>query len=274
MLFPEKSVLWTVMLCLPFAPLPASAKSKGEVVMLRIATTPSLHYTGLLSTLLAPFELKNKEKVVVVPVETEKAFNLARNGEVDVVIVNDPESEASFMEDGFGVNHTRFMHSYFMIVGPPNDPAKIKGEKANYAFYKISEKKAPFISSGDDSEIHKKEKRLWESVEINKKGGWYSETRKGVEEALMLADDKKGYTLADRYVYAFLKNMIKLVVLTDKDDPYLKNVYSVIAVNPKRFTYVKYGSAQMLIEYLTSQRAKEIISGYKINGEQLFYAGE
>lgn len=266
----KKSVM-LVAFYLFLTPLPVIAKE--EVLCLRVAVTPSVYNSTILTPLLSPFEKKNRLRVDVVAAETEKALKLAENGEVDAVIVNDPDQEMAFMEKGFGSDHKSFMHSYFMIVGPPSDPAKVKGERANYAFYKIAEKMAIFVSGGNKSEAVPWERRLWDRADVKKLGKWYIEAGKDMDETLMVADEKRGYTLSDRFTYIAMKDMIRIVALVDKD-PNLKNVYSIMAVNPNRYTHVKYGTAVMLIEYLSSKEAQEIINGFKITGEQLFYPGE
>jgi tungstate transport system substrate-binding protein len=271
MSFPKKTLLYSLVLCLSFASSPIFAAD--AVLHLRIATVPSIYNSGILPVLLSPFEEKNKVEVDIIGTKTEMALKMAEEGEVDALIINDPELEASFMEKGLGSDYKSFMYNYLLIVGPPSDPAGIKGEKARYAFFRISEKKAPFISRGDGSEMNRKEKRLWNSIEHKRMGGWYFETGKDMEETLFAASERKGYTLSDRLTYEVVKDMIGLAVLGEKEDPYLKNIYSVIAVNPQRYPHVKYGTAVMLIEYLRSKDAQGIINGFKVGGQQLFYAG-
>lgn len=272
MIFPKKTFFCIIMLSLSLTSSPVFAKE--EAAMLRLATTPNPYKSGLLSILLSHFERKNRLKVEVVVAETEKAFTLAENGEVDAVLVNDPDLERAFIEKGFGSEYNTFMHSYFVIVGPSSDPAKIKGESAKYAFYRIAEKMAPFISGGDESDTHQREKMLWESAYVKKKGGWYSKTGKDMNETILLADEKKGYTICDKFSYALVRDLIGLDILVTGEDPYLKDTYSIIAVNPQRHPRVRYGTALMLIEYLASKEAQDLINDFKINGEQLFHAGE
>lgn len=253
--------------------MPAVAKDHN--LSLRIATHPYLFNSGLLPSLIPEFERKNKLTIEVVIVNTENALKLAEKGDVDVVLVEDSEAQMSFMERGLGTDLRHFVSSYYIIIGPASDPAKIKGEKtAKYAFYKISEKKSIFVSRGDVSEIDRREKMLWESAYVKKRGDWYLEARKGMDETLMIADEKNGYTLCDEFTYLTMKDMVGLDVMIKEKDPYLKQSYNIIAVNPKRYPMVKYGAAMMFIEYLTSNEVQRIINNSKITGEQLFYAGE
>lgn len=271
MLFPKKIVI--ILFLLNLISQPAFAKS-GDI-SLRVAVAPMIYNSGILSLLLPSFERKNKLTVEIVAVNTENAFMLAEKGDVDALIVEDSNLEMSFMGNGFGSDHRHFASSYFIILGPPSDPARIKGEKtAKYAFYKISEKKALFISRGDDSEVDQREKIVWESAYVKKKGEWYIETGKGMDETVIMADVKMGYTICDKLTYTALKEMIRLEILINERDPYMKETFNIIAVNPKRYPKVKYGTAMMFIDYLMSKGAQDIINNFKINGEQLFYPGE
>lgn len=267
----KKTVLCLIAFVIIILP-PVYAKEK--FLFLKLAVPPSVIDSGVLNTLLPKFEKKNNLRVEVVGAETAKALKLAENGEVDAVMTNDPDLEFPFMEKRLGSDRKVFMHSNLVIVGPPSDPARIKGEGAKYAFYNIAETKAPFISRGDGSDIHQREKWLWASVNVKEKGKWYMETGKDMAGTLIVASEKKGYTLSDLQSYAVTKEMLELEVLIDGDPTYLKTVYSIIAVSPKRFPFVKYGTAMMLIEYLTSREAQYRIAGYVVNGERPFCAGE
>lgn len=272
MAFSKKTIICLLGFYFVFAP-PVFAKANNS--SLRLAIVPMIYNSGILSLIIPTFERKNKLIVEVVAVNTETALNLAEKGDVDLVLVEDSEMEMSFMEKGLGADIKHFASSYYVILGPASDPARIKGEKtAKYAFYKISEKKALFVSRGDGSEIDQKEKIVWESAYVKKKGEWYIETGKGMDETLMAADEQKGYTLCDKLTYAVMKDMVRLEILINEKDPYLKDTFNIIAVNPKRYPQVKYGTSMMFIDYLMSKEAQNIINKFKINGEQLFYSGE
>jgi len=272
MAFSKRTVICLLGFCFILAP---SVFAKGGNITLRLATAPIIYNSGLLSFLLPPFEKKYKLNVDIVAVNTEAALNMAEKGEVDAVLVEDSEQEMSFMAKGLGADIRHVASSYFIIIGPSSDPAGIKGEKtAKYAFYKISEKKAVFVSRGDGSEMDQREKMLWKSAYVNKKGDWYLETGSGMDETIVAADGKMGYTICDELTYAVMKDMIGLEVLLKEKDPYIREVYNIIAVNPRRYPQVKYGTAMMFIEYITSNEAQGIINNFKINGEQLFYIGE
>lgn len=272
MLLSKKTAICLMGFYFIFAP---PVVAKGNNSSLRLAVAPFIYNSGILSFLIPPFERKNKLTIEVVAVNPESAFMLAERGDVDALIVEDSNLEMSFMGNGFGADHRHFTSSYFIILGPPSDPAKVKGEKtAKYAFYKISEKKALFVSRGDGSEIDQREKIVWESAYVKKKGEWYIETGRGMDETLMVADEKKGYTLCDKLTYAFMKDMVRLEILINEKDPYLKDTFNIIAVNPTRYPQVKYGTAMMFIDYLMSKEAQNQIRNFRLNGEQLFYPEE
>ncbi len=248
--------------------------AKEKVLRLKIAVHPSVVDSGVLNIFIQKFEKRNNLKVDVIPAETSNALKLAENGEVDAVITDDPDLEFPFMEKRLGSDRKVFMHSNLVIVGPSDDPARIKGEGAKYAFYNIAEKKAPFVSRGDGSEIHQREKWLWDSVNVKEKGKWYMETGKDMAKTLLVASERRGYTLSDMHTYAITKEILDLEILIEGDPAYLKTVYSIIPVNPKRYPFVKYGTAVMLKDYLSSREAQYGIAGYVVNGERPFGVGE
>jgi tungstate transport system substrate-binding protein len=242
-------------------------------VNLKLATTTSTENSGLLGVLLPPFEERYNIKVEVIAVGTGAAIQLGKNGDVDVVLVHARAEEDKMVEEGYGVNRRDVMHNDFIIVGPPDDPAGIKGEKdAALALTKIanSEKQVFFVSRGDKSGTHIKELELWQSAGIEPKGEWYLEIGQGMEAALLVADERQGYVLADRGTYLATKDKIELVILSE-GDPRLFNPYGIIAVNPAVHPHVKYMEAMQLIAWMTSIEGQKIIGEYKQQGEVLFF---
>ncbi|MFQ5914924.1 MAG: substrate-binding domain-containing protein [Nitrospinota bacterium] len=237
---------------------------------LRLATTTSTANSGLLDTLLPPFEKARGVKVDVIPVGTGKALKLGRNGDVDVVMVHSPPAEARFVREGYGVGRREFMYNDFVIVGPGEDPAGIRGtEDAVKALTLIAEKGATFISRGDDSGTHKKERRLWEEAGRNPSGAWYLEVGQGMGKSLIIADERRAYTLSDRATYLAFRNKISLKALSE-GDPRLFNPYGIIAVNPAKHPHVNYRLATALIAYVTGPEGQRIIREFKKFGRQLF----
>lgn len=237
---------------------------------LRLATTTSVQDSGLMPYLLAHFEKKCGCNVDVIAVGSGQALKLASNGDVDMVLVHDPASEEKFVRDGYGVNRKTFMVNDFVLLGPGRDPARIKGMKdAARAFSKIQKSGAPFISRGDASGTHQKEKHFWEKAGIVPAGPWYLDIGQGMGAVLTMADEKNGYTICDRATYLTRTSQLKLKVLVE-GDPDLLNYYSLIEVNPERFPSVKSGLARRLIDWLCSDAGQKLIGGYTAGGHQLF----
>lgn len=242
----------------------------GAQERLRLATTTSVQDSGLLPCLLGPFEKECNCTVDVIAVGTGQALRLAANGDVDLVIVHDPESERKFIEDGFGIGRRTFMVNDFVILGPPTDPARIRGMKdAAQAFAKIQKNAANFVSRGDESGTHLKEKHLWQKAGVIAGGAWYLEIGQGMGAVLTMADEKQGYTLSDRATYLARNTQLKLQILVE-GDPDLINYYSALQVNPARFPAVKSGLAHRLVDWLCTPEGQALIGNYSVRGNKLF----
>lgn len=243
----------------------------AEPIHLKLATTTSTENSGLLAQLLPPFEEKYNIKVDVVAVGTGAAMKLGENGDADVLLVHAREAEDKFIQDEYGVNRRDVMYNDFIILGPANDPAKIKeGKNAVSALTKIANQKSFFISRGDNSGTDQKEKALWKIANITPEGKWYMEAGQGMGATLQIANEKEAYVLCDRATFIAYKNKIELVILSE-GDPLLFNPYGVIAINPDRYPHVKYMEAMQLIAWVTSVEGQKIIREYKIDEEILFY---
>lgn len=250
------------------------AGSLGEGVQaqnrLRLATTTSTANSGLLRLLLPPFEKTHGVRVDVIPVGTGKALELGRNGDVDVVMVHAPDAEIRFVQEGHGVNRRQFMYNDFVVLGPSEDPAVIRRVKdAVRAFSLIEKKGATFVSRGDESGTHRKERRLWEKTGRHPTGAWYLEVGQGMGKTLIIADERRAYTLSDRGTYLAFRDKVGLEVLLE-GDPRLLNPYGIIAVNPSRHPHVRHRMAMALIEYVNGPRAQAIIRTFTVAGQPLF----
>ena len=253
-------------LLLALAALPTSAEER-----LRMSTTTSTENSGLLSVLLPPFEKKYGCKVDVVAVGTGKALKLGEAGDVDVVFVHARKLEDKFVANGYGVDRRDVMYNDFVLVGPRTTPRASGGRRsAPEAFRAISAKGSPFISRGDESGTHQKEKEIWASAGIVPRGAWYIEAGQGMGEVLTMATQKRGYTLSDRGTYIAFRKKTDLVVLRQGDNN-LWNPYGIIAVNPKKFPHAKYDLALKLIDFVTGPEGRALIAGFKVDGEQLFF---
>ena len=237
---------------------------------LKLATTTSTGDTGLLDDLLPVFEKKYDVKVDVISVGTGKALKLGENGDVDVVLVHARALEDAFVASGFGVDRRDVMYNDFIIVGPKEDPAGIIGLKdAAEAFKRIGTNKQLFISRGDESGTHQKEKEIWSKTTVNRTNGWYLEVGQGMSAALRIADEKLGYCLTDRGTYLAQKNTLSLVLLAEKD-PTLSNPYGIIAANPQKWPSAQYALAEKLIDWITSPDGQKRIGNFTRYGQQLF----
>jgi tungstate transport system substrate-binding protein len=198
-------------------------------------------------------------------------MRIAKKGEADMLFVHDPFREEKFVAEGYGTNRREVMHNAFVIVGPAKDPARIKGTKrATEALDLIAETGSPFVSRGDDSGTNIKELDLWDDAGINPKGkGWYYETGDKMGDTLLIANQKKAYTLTDIGTYLNYEKKIDLSVLL-QGDPALKNRYSVIAVNPDRFPAVRYREAMDFIAFVTSPEGQSVIAKYIRHGTRLY----
>ena len=248
------------------SPAPASKPKR-----LRMSTTTSTENSGLLAVLLPPFEREHNVKVDVIAVGTGKALKLGENGDVDVVFVHARQAEDKFVADGHGVDRRDVMHNDFVIVGPESDPLKLRSaETAAQAFAVLASGKASFVSRGDDSGTHKKEKKLWAAANLKPQGPWYVETGQGMGAVLRIADEKRAYTLTDRGTCIAYADKIALVVCFEGDKA-LFNPYGIIAVNPVRHPGVQHELAGKLIDYVTGPEGQEIIGSFRKKGKQLFY---
>jgi tungstate transport system substrate-binding protein len=240
-------------------------------VAIKMATTTSTDNSGLLEELLPKFKAKTGIAVHVIAVGTGKAIKHGENGDVDLILVHARAAEDKFVKDGFGINRRDVMHNDFIIIGPAEDPASIKGmSDVAEALKKIADTGSMFVSRGDDSGTHKKEKSLWKAAGIEPSGEWYMSAGQGMGAVLTIADEKRAYTITDRGTFIAYKSKINLPVLVE-GDKHLFNPYGVIAVNPKKHPHVKYGEAMKFIEWLTSEEAQKLIGNFKKDGEVLFH---
>lgn len=228
-----------------------------------LATTTSLHDTGLLEKVIQMFEQKTKIKVKPLVVGSGQAFALGKRGDVDILLVHDPSEENVFLKQGYGIARYEICYNDFYIVGPSDDPALVRSAPtAEEAMLRIYEKGVPFISRGDNSGTHKMEQRLWETIRVNPKDkSWYLQTGLGMGQTLLFADEKGGYTLADYGTFKVLDNRLTLVPLWGGGGR-LMNIYSVILVNPVRFPNVNAEGARKFAFFLKSEEVKEFIDRY------------
>lgn len=241
---------------------------------IRCASTTSIQNSGLFDYILPVFEKKTGIKVDVVAVGTGAAIEIGKRGDADVVFVHAKEQELKAVQEGYFVNRHDVMYNDFVIIGPQNDPLKIKGIKSvTEAFQRIAENNYPFVSRGDKSGTHTKELSIWKKLNIDpKRQRWYLEVGQGMEKTQRIANEKRAYTLTDRGTWLATKDKDKLeMLIVLEGDPLLLNQYGVMAVNPKRHKYLKYEEAMKFINWLISKEGQQTIASYKDKyGNQLF----
>ena len=261
-------LLVIVLACAAF--IPAGAKQKDII----LATTTSTQDSGLLDELVPVFEKNSGYRVKTIAVGSGQAMALGEKGEADVLLVHSPDAEEKFVKDGFGVNRLLVMHNDFVIIGPKEDRAGIKGVKsAAEAFTKIAASKSLFVSRGDKSGTHVKEQKIWKAAGIDpEKQTWYQQTGLGMGQTISVANEKLGYTLSDRATYLSLKAATDLVILVEGNGS-LKNIYHVIRVNPEKFTAVNAAGARAFSDFLVAPATQKMIGafGVKKYGEPLFF---
>lgn len=242
-------------------------------VRLILATTTSTRDSGLLDYILPDFQNESGVTVDVVAVGTGQALQLGEDGNADVLLVHARSLEDEFMAAGHGVRREDVMYNDFVIVGPPDDPAGIMGmNDAAAAFTKIAEAQAPFVSRGDDSGTHTKEKAIWQTAGITPEGDWYISAGQGMGAVLTMADEQQAYTLSDRATYLARTLEGTDLVIAVEGDPILFNPYGVIAVNPAKNDQINNALANQFIDWLVSLPVQEKIATFGVTefGSPLF----
>ncbi|MGA3084455.1 MAG: substrate-binding domain-containing protein [Thermodesulfobacteriota bacterium] len=253
------------------SPSMAAEKQQKNVIL---ATTTSTQDSGLLDVLIPIFEKETGYFVKTISVGSGQAMKMGEKGEVDVLLVHSPDAEKTFIAQEFGINRMLVMHNDFIIVGPSADPARIKGMKSSKKALKmIAQAGALFLSRGDNSGTHAKEKVLWKAAGINPEGQkWFQQTGLGMGQTLNVAAEKKGYILADRGTYLSLKKNLGLDILLE-GEPLLLNIYHVIEVNPAKWPKVNIAGAKAFAAFMVSKKTQEVIGkfGLKKYGSPLFF---
>ena len=258
----------TLFLALPWG---ASAE-EGSLERVLMATTTSTANSGLLDALLPAFEDSTGISVDFVAVGSGAALKLAENGDVDVVLIHAPEEEEEFVRNGYGIERVPLMHNDFVVLGPRSDPASIAGSTSVIgAFSRIAAHGlTAFITRGDESGTHVRERAIWQAAGLAPAGDWYLDAGQGMAACLGIADEKGGYILSDRGTYLAMQDDLEIAILFEGDS-LLVNPYSLIAVPPQRRPDGNYEGALRLIAWLTSTDGQERIAAFRVGGEMLFH---
>jgi tungstate transport system substrate-binding protein len=251
-------------------PSAEAAESKDKNVIL--STTTSTQDSGLLDVLVPLFEKQTGYSVKTVSVGTGQALSMAAKGDADVALVHAPSLEKRYVADGKLLNRRLVMYNDFVIIGPKDDPAKIKPAKTALAALKLIEQsKSPFVSRGDNSGTHNLEKTLWKEAGIQPKGDWYIEAGQGMGATLNIANERNAYTITDRGTLLALRNRVNLPILVE-GDKVLLNIYSVMEVNPANGSRVNPMGGKAFADFMVSPQAQNAIKSFGVEkfGQPLF----
>jgi tungstate transport system substrate-binding protein len=249
------------------------AAEEGETLLM--ATTTSTDNTGLLEYLMPPFTAKTGIGIKWISTGTGKALALGENCDVDVLLVHAPQAEIDFVAKGFGIDRREIMYNDFVLIGPAEDPANIKGKTVSEALQAVRSSGNVFVSRGDESGTHKMEKALWQGADIPapEQESWYRQSGQGMLPTINMASELQGYTLTDRGTYIKYESAAQgkptLVILVE-GDKVLLNQYSVIPVNPEHCPNVKYEKAQAFSDWMAGEEAQRLIGEFKLLDKQLF----
>lgn len=255
--------------------LTASCEKKGPKGTLMMATTTSTENTGLLDYLKPEFEKDTNIELKWAAMGTGKALAFGKNCDCDILMVHAPGAEKKYVADGFGVERKQIMYNDFVIIGPANDSAKIKGKSVSEALQAIQMKKALFASRGDNSGTNKKELKLWKAAKLDvpDKESWYIQTGQGMINTITVAEEREAYTMTDRGTYIKYESQKKgdpaLKILVEGDTNLL-NQYSVLSINPKNCESAKVELSRAFTKWISSERAQKLIGDFKLLNKQLF----
>lgn len=250
--------------------VPVGAQADRTIIL---STTTSTQDSGLLDVLVPLFQKKTGYTVKTISVGTGQALALAARGEADVCLVHAPDAEKKYVSEGLLLNRRLVMHNDFLIVGPAEDPARIRGLRtAAEALRRVAEARASFVSRGDSSGTHQLERKLWKEARVEPGGSWYLQAGQGMGATLVIASEKRAYSLTDRGTYLAFRKRVQLDTLVEKD-PILLNIYSVMEANAGKFPRVNAAGGRAFADFLVSREAQEVIRTFGVDrfGEPLFF---
>ena len=253
--------MWAALALLLDASAGLSAQRKDII----LATTTSTRDAGLLDSLLPLFERQTGYHVKVIAVGSGQALEMGRRGDADLVLSHAPEAERTLTDSGYFVRRRLVMHNEFLIVGPPHDPAGVRGvSDAITAFERIAERHAPFVSRGDKSGTHQRELGLWRRAQVSQPppGDWYIESGQGMGATLQLASEKGAYTLTDQATYLTWRDRIDLVPMLERDS-LLYNVYHVLELNPRNAPRINVQGGRALADFFVAAETQRLIGRFR-----------
>jgi tungstate transport system substrate-binding protein len=267
------SLITAICLALIVGLFPTSSLANEKV--LTMATTTSTDNTGLLDYLSPKLKEATGIELKWTATGTGKALKLGENCDVDILMVHAPPAEKTFVNNGFGTDRREIMYNDFVIIGPATDNAGLKGKSIKYALQTVRTKQAVFVSRGDNSGTHKKERSLWQAAKLPtpEKESWYVQTGQGMLATINIAAERNGYTMTDRGTYIKYEDNLAgkppLRILVE-GDAVLLNQYSVIAINSNHCPTANYDTAKQFIEWIAGAAAQQLIKDFKLLGKPLF----
>ena len=248
-----------------------------EPKVLRLTTTTSVNDSGLMEY-LRPYLLEEANiEMEIVSMGSGAAIEAGQRGDADVLLVHSPAAEKTFVEEGYGIQRSTFMYDFFVIVGPESDPAGVKDLSAKDAFIKIRDAKSKFVSRGDNSGTHSKEKAIWKLAELDydslsTETDFYVSAGTGMGATLTMASEQEAYTLTDLATYLSMQDQLSSKVIVSAS-PDLRNDYSVIVINPDKVTNVDAETAKAFETWMLSESTLKLIAEYGKDtyGEALFF---
>lgn len=239
--------------------------------LLRLGTTTTTEDSGLLAWLIPAVEKKTGDQVRITLGGTGQVLKFGRNGDIDVILSHSKSDEEKFVAEGFGTTRLEVMYNDFIIAGPADDPAKIRGlTDPKVAFRKILDGRFLFVSRADESGTHRAEQKIWGDVRLQPEGPWYLRAGTGMVEALRIAHERSAYVLTDRGTFMKHRKSLDLDLLLT-GEPKILNQYAVIAVNPKKFPDANNTGAQRFIDWILSAEGQAHIANFRIEGQQIFF---
>ena len=242
----------------------------GDNNRIIIASTTSAYDSGLMNYVNKEFEKKFNIDVHVLALGTGQAIRIAKNGDADVLLVHDTLSEIEFIKEGYGNERYDLMYNDYVIIGPKKDNEKC--DSIEKTLLKIINNEFIFISRGDESGTHKKERDLWNMIgfKFKKPSSWYKKIGQGMGSAVILANEMNAYTLSDRGTWISSNKKENLKIICENIPPLL-NQYGIIAVNQKINSRINSKDAYKYINWIISDEGKKLINGFRIKNKQLFF---
>lgn len=251
--------------------MPASFGYGDETDIIMAAST-NIYNSGILNYLVPLFEKRMPYRIKILSLSNEETIAMGKNGKTDLVFISESDLAEKLIADGFGIRRWEVMHNFSVIIGPLDDPARIKGKDPIEALKAIVKGRFPFISGLDCPDIQMIERRLWSKTGIVPEGSWYMNGGTDMGNLIDIANQRSAYIISDRDAYLARRDKIKLALLLDRH-PLLFNQYTLVEISPVKFPWINNAGARAFVDFITSSDGEDIIRRFGMDryGEQLFY---